>query len=77
MRESVIFQAIEGEALQKGAQREALSLVSRLLKCQIGAIQPELQTQLQGLSLEKVEELGEALLKFSSETDLVNWLNSH
>ncbi len=58
MRESVIFQAIEGEALQKGAQREALSLVSRLVKRRFGAVNPEVQTQLQGLSYKTIRRIG-------------------
>ena len=77
MRESVIFQAIEGGEIEKGAQREALSFVSRLLKRCFGTVKPEIQAQLQGLSIEQLEELGEALFDVSGEADLVNGLDSH
>ena len=73
MRESVIFQAIEKDA----TQREALSLVSRLVKRRFGTLKPTLQAQFQGLSIEQLEELAELLFDFSGEADLMNWLDSH
>ncbi len=84
MRESVIYQEIhedgvqEGlqEGIQEGKQLEARSFVTRLLTRRLGAIAPPLQEQIQTLSLEQLENLGEALLDFSEETDLVNWLNT-
>jgi hypothetical protein len=36
-----------------------------------------MQTQIQSLSLTQLENLGEALLDFSSPTDLLNWLQNH
>ena len=78
MRESVIYQEIEAEAiekgLQQGLQREAVSFVLRLLKKRLGEVKTELTTQIQGLRVEQLEELGEALLDFKSESDLVRWL---
>jgi len=40
----------------------------------VGSIAPELQAQVEGLSLEKIETLGEALLDFNTEEDLQAWL---
>ncbi|MBZ8182964.1 Rpn family recombination-promoting nuclease/putative transposase [Oscillatoria salina] len=81
MRESVIYQDIEAEATQKGIQqgiqREAVSFALRLLKRRIGEVKPELQAQIQELSVEQLEELGEALLDFSSEDDLISWLEKN
>ncbi|TAG60340.1 MAG: DUF4351 domain-containing protein, partial [Oscillatoriales cyanobacterium] len=33
--------------------------------------------QIQTLSVEELEDLGEALLDFSEASDLTNWLNEH
>jgi len=63
------------QGLQQGLQRE-IALVLRLLHRRVGSISPELQAQVEGLSLEKIEALGEALLDFHTEGDLVAWLNS-
>jgi hypothetical protein len=35
------------------------------------------QAQLQELSITQLEELGEALLDFSSAADLADWLQAH
>jgi hypothetical protein len=40
-----------------------------------GNVTPELQSQIQELSLAQLEDLGEALLDFTTQADLVNWLN--
>ncbi|MGB3205886.1 MAG: DUF4351 domain-containing protein [Crinalium sp.] len=73
MRESVIYQEIEAGGIEKGLQQEALSFVLRLLKRRLGEVKPELQTQIQGLGVQQLEELEEALLDFQSESDLVAW----
>ncbi len=73
MRESVIYQEIRAEGKQEG---EA-SLVLRLLRKRIGQVAPDLEKRIQGLSIEELEDLGEALLDFATEADLVNWLNCH
>lgn len=75
MRESVIYQEIREDGLQEGRQREALSFVTRQLTRRFGTIAPEMQEQIQTLSIEELEDLGEALLDFSEVTDLANWLN--
>jgi len=79
MRESVIYQEILQEGKEEGREegrQSELRLVMRLLTRLIGAINVQLQSKIENLSLTELEDLGEALLDFNSETDLVNWLNS-
>lgn len=83
MRESVIYQEILQEGKEEGKQegreegrQSELRLVIRLLTRRIGAINLQLQTQVEDLSLTQLEDLGEALLDFATQEDLVNWLNS-
>ncbi|MHC5739125.1 Rpn family recombination-promoting nuclease/putative transposase [Nostoc sp.] len=87
MRESAIYQEILEEGLQEGRQRgieqgieqgrqSELRLVIRLLTRRLGSINSQLQSRLQELSLAQLEDLGEVLLDFASEADLMNWLNT-
>ncbi len=76
MRESVIYQEIRQEALQEGLERE-ISLVLRLLTRRLGQVAPEVRSQIQQLPVAQLEELGEALLDFSSTQELTNWLQDH
>ncbi len=73
MRESVIYQDI----LQQGIQREALSLVLRLLARRFGEVDASLREQVQVLSVEQLEALAEALLNMSELADLVAWLSAN
>jgi predicted transposase YdaD len=75
MRESVIYQEILQEGREEGRQSE-LRLVMRQITRRIGAINSQLQSQIENLSLTELEDLGEALLDFATEEDLVNWLNN-
>ncbi|MBV8887827.1 MAG: DUF4351 domain-containing protein, partial [Chroococcidiopsidaceae cyanobacterium CP_BM_RX_35] len=43
----------------------------------LGQLTPELRAQIQTLSVTQLEELGEALLDFSTIQDLMNWLQAH
>ena len=84
MRESVIYQQIikeglaegftEGlaEGLEQGRQAEVL-LIQRLLKRRIGTVNPDLLAKIQKLYFSQLEDLGEALLDFELEEDLVEW----
>ncbi|NCR02041.1 MAG: Rpn family recombination-promoting nuclease/putative transposase [Microcystis aeruginosa L211-101] len=72
MKESVIYQDIRDEGRQEG---EA-NLVLRLLNRRIGGISSELSAKIPSLSLEQLENLGEALLDFQSRQDLEQWLEN-
>jgi len=41
----------------------------------IGNISTDWVNKIQELSLEQLEDLGEALLDFTSQSDLINWFN--
>ncbi|NEO90233.1 MAG: DUF4351 domain-containing protein [Moorea sp. SIO3G5] len=78
MQESVVYQRIIRQGLEQGLEqgkRNELNLIKRLLNRRLGEINPQLQNQIEELSFEQLEDLGEALLDFETEVDLTNWLN--
>jgi predicted transposase/invertase (TIGR01784 family) len=81
MQESVIYREIfqEGEdkGVLRGKREEAQSLIIRLLMRRIGNMTPTVQAQVQALSLNQLESLGEALLDFSEPADLITWINEN
>ena len=52
------------------------ALILRLLARRTGEISPEIQTRIHQLSLEQLDDLGEILLDFTSQEDLIAWLES-
>lgn len=70
MRLAPLYQQDRELAKQEGEQR----LIIRLLNRRVGEIDSLLIQKIQELSIEKLEELGEALLDFTSVTDLETWL---
>jgi predicted transposase/invertase (TIGR01784 family) len=74
MQESVIYQDILAEGLQQGLQQGEINIVLRQLNSRLGTITSEVETQLETLSLEQIEDLGEALLDFQTQADLMQWL---
>ncbi len=77
MRESVIYQEIQQEAKQEGRQEEGATLVLRQLGRRLSQVAPEVRSQIQQLPVAQLEELGEALLDFSSAQDLTAWLQEY
>ncbi|MCH2232575.1 MAG: DUF4351 domain-containing protein [Crocinitomicaceae bacterium] len=73
MRLKPLYQENKEKAVQEG---EA-NLVIRQLKRKISEISSQLESQVRQLSIEQLENLGEALLDFQSESDLRNWLSQH
>jgi len=65
----------EGRA--EGKQEGTVTLVLRQLKRRVGEIGGEVEQQVSAMPLEKLEELGEALLDFTGEADLKNWLEKN
>ncbi|EDX74312.1 conserved hypothetical protein [Coleofasciculus chthonoplastes PCC 7420] len=61
-------------AEQKGEQKGESRLILRLLKKRFGEISVETSRQVQNLSIEDLESLGEDFLEFDSLEDLENWL---
>ena len=72
MRLAPLYQQDRELAKQEGEQR----LIIRQLNRRIGEIESSLIQRVQALSVDKLEELGEALLDFTSIGDLENWLQS-
>lgn len=62
------------QGLQQGLQRET-DLVLRQLKRQLGKVSKQTEKDIRKLSIEKIEELGEALLDFQKASDLQTWLS--
>ena len=76
MKESVIYQDIEQQGKEKGRQEGEANLVIRLLNHRFGQFHDDLLTKIGGLSVEKLEDLGEALLDFQNENDLTQWFST-
>ena len=76
MKESVIYQDIQETSEAKGFQKGEANLVLRLLHRRIGDIPQYISDKIRGLSVEQLENLGEALLDFNTESDLSLWLAS-
>ncbi|WP_413167440.1 DUF4351 domain-containing protein [Capilliphycus salinus ALCB114379] len=78
MKESVIYQDILQKGRQEGRQEGLLqgeaSLIIRLLTRRFGEVDPQLQQQIRSLSISQLETLGEALLDFTTLTDVTAYL---
>ncbi|WP_414567732.1 Rpn family recombination-promoting nuclease/putative transposase [Nostoc sp. CCY 9925] len=62
------------EAKQEGKIEGERTIVLRLLNRRVGNIPDAVLSQIQGLSVEQLEALGDALLDFSTLGDLEGWL---
>ncbi|MBD2531608.1 DUF4351 domain-containing protein [Nostoc flagelliforme FACHB-838] len=71
MRLEPLYQRDREQAKKEGRQ----DLIQRLLNRRIGKTDASLIGRIKGLSIEQLENLGEALLDFSNVADLENWLN--
>ncbi|MCU0533573.1 MAG: Rpn family recombination-promoting nuclease/putative transposase [Hydrococcus sp. Prado102] len=60
---------------QEGRERE-IELVLRMLGVKLGSLDPEIEAQIRGLEIDRLEELGIALLNFKSADDLTTWLKN-
>ncbi len=83
MRLAPLYQQEKEQAIQQGEQRgeqrgehkEALKLVFRLLQRRFGEIPQDVEETIRQLSVERLEDLGLALLDFESQSDLITWLS--
>jgi hypothetical protein len=62
------------EGLAEGRTAGERELILKLLTRKLGSLSPELQARIGGLSIDRLEALGEALLDFQSVGDLEKWL---
>ncbi len=75
MRLAPLYQQDREQAIQEGVQQEALKLVIRLFQRRFGEIPQNLEETIRNLPVERLEDLGLALLEFDTLTDLDNWLH--
>ncbi|NEP09559.1 MAG: DUF2887 domain-containing protein [Symploca sp. SIO2C1] len=62
---------------QEGLEQEGQTLVLKLLSRKVGKLPTKLESQIKALPLEKLEELAEALLDFSTLDDFRAWLHNN
>ena len=74
IKETRVYREIKQEGREEGKEVEARSLIFRLLAKRVGELSPAVHQSVENLSLEQLENLGEALLDFSSMVDLEHWL---
>jgi predicted transposase YdaD len=60
---------------QEGRTEEGQALILRLLTRRVGNVPMEAEIRVKALPLERLEELGEALLDFTQIGDLLAWLD--
>ncbi len=77
IKETQVYREIKQEGREEGKEAEARSLILRLLGKRVGELSPAVHQSIENLSLEQLENLGEALLDFSSMADLENWLEEN
>jgi predicted transposase/invertase (TIGR01784 family) len=73
LKETRVYREIKEE----GRETEARSLILRQLNRRVGELPEDVRQQVEILSLEELENLGEALLDFSSMADLQAWLEEN
>ncbi|WP_373528042.1 DUF4351 domain-containing protein [Nostoc sp.] len=61
---------------EEGKQEGEQALVIRQLQKRVGELPQQVREQIQSLSLEQLEALGDALLDFRAIADLLNWLQT-
>lgn len=75
MKESVIYQEIQEIGEAQGIQKGEAKIILRLLHRRLGEIPDNFKQQIRELSVKQLENLGEALLDFETQADLLNWLH--
>ncbi|MHC5822592.1 MAG: Rpn family recombination-promoting nuclease/putative transposase [Nostoc sp.] len=87
LKETRVYREIKEEGIKEGEQRgreqgreqgreaEAFSLILRQLTRRVGELPQDIRQQVEILTLEELENLGEALLDFNSMADLQAWFN--
>ncbi|WP_392530930.1 Rpn family recombination-promoting nuclease/putative transposase [Nostoc sp. C117] len=64
------------QGLEQGEKQGELKLLMRLLNRRLGEISPQIKGRIENLSTPELENLGEALLDFSSVADLEAWFEN-
>jgi predicted transposase/invertase (TIGR01784 family) len=74
--EQGIKQGIE-QGIEQGIKQANLRLILRLLERSVGFMSLDTQSRIAQLSAEQLQSLGEALLDFTTLSDLTTWLQAH
>ena len=74
MRESVIYQSIVEEITQKKLQHGESVIILRQLNKRFGSLPERVREEVRVLATERLEELGDALLDFTSLSQVEDWL---
>lgn len=77
MQESVIYQDILQKGEQIGEKQGEQRTIIRQLNRRFGEIDILLVNRIKMLTIEKLDDLADALLDFSNLDDLVSWLNEN
>jgi predicted transposase YdaD len=76
LKQTRVYQDAKQEGRQEGEEAGEVRLVLRLLSKRFGKIGDRRIEVINGLTLEQLDDLGDALLDFGNITDLDNWLRS-
>ncbi|MGH1395321.1 MAG: Rpn family recombination-promoting nuclease/putative transposase [Trichormus sp.] len=76
LKETRVYREIKEEGREEGREVEARSLIIRQLTRRVGELPPAVRQQVESLSLEQLENLGEALLDFTNLADLQAWMST-
>ncbi|MBW4619420.1 MAG: Rpn family recombination-promoting nuclease/putative transposase [Cyanosarcina radialis HA8281-LM2] len=76
LKETRVYKEIKQEGREEGRSVEARTLILRLLTRKVGKLPQKVSQRVEYLSLEQLENLGEALLDFTSMADLDTWLSN-
>ena len=77
-KEEILIEDRKGEislAIREGIGMGVVKQILRQIRRKFGEITPEVQTQIEQLSLEKLDILGEEIFDLVTIVDLENWLN--
>ena len=73
LKETRVYQEAREEGREEGRQAEARTLILRQLTRKLGDVPEALQNQVNQLSLESLEVLGEDLFDFATVSELEAW----
>jgi predicted transposase/invertase (TIGR01784 family) len=77
IKQTRVYQDAKQEGRQEGRQEGEVRIVLRLLSKRVGMISDRQIQMINNLTLEQLDDLGDALLDFGNIADLDNWLRSH
>ncbi len=74
LEQTRVYQEAKAEGKAEGRTEGEQILILKILTRKLGPIEPAIQAQINSLTIDGLEFLGEDLLDFSEISDLLNWL---